>query len=174
VHELAHQWFGDYLTVARWRDIWLNEGFATYAEWLWSEYDGRETAQEIFDFYANNIPADDPFWTNIIGHPESEDLLFDISVYYRGAMTLHALRNAVGDEPFFRLLRVWVREQGGGHVTIEEFIATAERVTQMQLDDLFETWLFTPSKPEGIETAPAAAALRATPGRDLPARVLKR
>jgi Peptidase family M1 domain/Peptidase M1 N-terminal domain len=174
VHELAHQWFGDYLTVARWRHIWLNEGFATYAEWLWSEFEGRDTAQEIFDFYANNIPAGNPFWTNIIGHPESADLLFDISVYWRGAMALHALRNAVGDERFFRLLRVWVREQGGGHVTIEEFIATAERVTRMQLDDLFETWLFTPSKPEGIETAPSATALQAAPGRDLPARMPKR
>ena len=67
-----------------------------------------------------------------------------------------------------------MREQGGGHVTIEEFIATAERVTRMQLDDLFETWLFTPTKPEGIETAASAAALRATPGWDLPARTLKR
>jgi hypothetical protein len=89
-------------------------------------------------------------------------------IYFRGAMAIHALRNAVGDDRFFRLLRVSVREQGGGHVTIQEFIATAERVTRMQLDDLFETWLFTPSKPEGIETAPSAAALRAAPGWDLP------
>ena len=173
VHELAHQWFGDYLTIARWREIWLNEGFATYAEWLWSEHEGRGTAQEIFDFYANLIPAEDPFWSVVIGHPQSEDLLFDISVYYRGAMTLHALRTEVGDELFFRLLRTWVREQAGGHVTIDEFMRTAERVTRTQLDDLFETWLFTPSKPEGIETQ--AAALRAAPslGR-LPSRTLKR
>jgi aminopeptidase N len=89
-------------------------------------------------------------------------------------MALHALRTEVGDERFFRLLRVWVREQGGGHVTIEEFIATAERVTRMQLDDLFQTWLFTPSKPEGIETAAAASTLRAAPGGDLPGRMRKR
>ena len=90
-------------------------------------------------------------------------------------MALHALRTEVGDERFFRLLRVWVREQGGGHVTIPEFIATAERVTRMQLDDLFQTWLFTPSKPEGIEAPPAAAALRAAPaGGELLSRLLKR
>ena len=162
VHELAHQWVGDHLTIARWRDIWLNEGFATYTEWLWSEMEGRDSAQEIFDFYANLIPADDPFWTTVIGHPQEEGLLFDIAIYYRGAMALQALRNEVGDDLFFRLLRVWAREQGGGHVTIEEFIATAERVTGRQLDDLFETWLFTPAKPAGIETAPAPAGAAAS------------
>jgi hypothetical protein len=156
VHELAHQWTGDLVAVARWQDIWLNEGFATYAEWLWSESEGRETAQEIFDFYASVIPAEDPFWSVIIGHPQSEDLLFDISVYYRGAMALQALRNEIGDDAFFRLLRVWVREQRGGNATIEEFIATAERVSRMQLDELFEVWLYTPEKPAGIE-APLAA-----------------
>ena len=57
VHELAHQWVGDYVAVAAWQHIWLNEGFATYAEWLWSEDQGRITAQEFFDFYTS-IPAD--------------------------------------------------------------------------------------------------------------------
>jgi hypothetical protein len=175
VHELAHQWVGDYVTIARWRDIWLNEGFASYTEWLWSEHEGRETAQEIFDSFANEIPADHPFWTVVIGHPQSEDLLFDGAVYVRGAMALHALRTAIGDETFFRLLRVWVREQGGGHATVEEFIATAERVSGMQLDELFQTWLYTPSKPAAIETAPAPAgsaamSLAAPAGSGLPSR----
>jgi hypothetical protein len=156
VHELAHQWAGDDVTIARWRDIWLNEGFATYAEWMWSEADGRDTAQDFFDNFANGIPADDPFWSVTIGHPQSEDLLFDISVYWRGGMTLHALRTQIGDQAFFRLLRTWFREQRGGHATIEEFVATAERVSHQQLDDLFDTWLFTPEKPAGIETASAA------------------
>jgi hypothetical protein len=156
VHELAHQWAGDDVTIARWRDIWLNEGFATYAEWMWSEADGRETAQEFFDDFANGIPADDPFWSVTIGHPQSADLLFDISVYWRGGMTLHALRTEIGDAAFFRLMRTWFREQRGGWATIEEFIATAERVSGQQLDDLFETWLFTPEKPAGIETVSAA------------------
>ena len=69
VHELAHQWFGDSLAVARWQHIWLNEGFATYAEWLWSEDQGLGTAQEIFDFLYEAIPPDDPFWQIVVGDP---------------------------------------------------------------------------------------------------------
>ena len=96
VHELAHQWFGDDVALHRWQDIWLNEGFATYAEWLWEEHEGRATPQEIFQATYDAIPADDPFWSVVIGDP-GVDLLFDGAVYVRGAMTLQALRNEVGD-----------------------------------------------------------------------------
>jgi hypothetical protein len=74
VHELAHQWFGDSVSVHYWADIWLNEGFASYAEWLWSEHEGLGTAQEIFDGNYDAIPADDPFWTLVIGDPGPDDL----------------------------------------------------------------------------------------------------
>ena len=72
VHELAHQWTGDSLALAAWQHIWLNEGFATYAEWLWSEREGLGTAQEIFDNFATFIPAGDPFWALTIGDPGPE------------------------------------------------------------------------------------------------------
>lgn len=99
--------------------------------------------------------------------------MFDNAVYTRGAMAPHALRQAVGDRTFFRILRVWVCEQGGGHVTVEEFIATAERVSRMQLD-LFETWLFTPSKPVGIEPARSPAVSAAALSRAAAAGVASR
>ena len=92
VHELAHQWYGDSVSVHFWQDIWLNEGFATYAEWLWSEHEGTDTPQQIFDATLAGIPADDPFWQLVIGDP-GPDHLFDQPIYVRGAMTLQALRN---------------------------------------------------------------------------------
>ena len=146
VHELAHQWFGDSVALAEWKHIWLNEGFATYAEWLWSEDQGLGKAQETFDQYYYSIPAEDPFWSVVIGDPGPE-LLFDIAVYDRGAMAVHALRQEVGDEDFFRILRAWTRLKAGRNATIPQFIRLAERVSDEQLDDLFQTWLFTGSKP---------------------------
>jgi hypothetical protein len=150
VHELAHQWFGDSLALAAYQHTWLNEGFASYAEWLWDEHEGVETPQ---DFFAA-IPADDPFWSLTIGDP-GPDQLFDPPVYFRGAMTLQALRTEIGDEDFFRLLRRWARSRAGGNVTTDEFIALAERISGEDLGAFFQTWLFTPEKPAGIEPAGA-------------------
>jgi aminopeptidase N len=147
VHELAHQWVGNDLALAAWPHIWLNEGFATYTEWLWSEREGRGTAQEVFDVLAS-IPAEAPFWSVTIGDP-GPDLLFDGAVYGRGAMTLHALRREIGDTAFFRLLREWTRAHAGGNVTTPEFVALAERVSGRALDAFFDAWLFTPAKPAG-------------------------
>lgn len=160
VHELAHQWFGDSLTVAQWQHIWLNEGFATYAEWLWSEYEGLGTAQENFDFWYGLIPAEDPLWDVTIGDPGPE-LMFDFAVYVRGGMTLHQLRLAVGDEDFFQILREWARTQAGDTVTTDDFIALAEAISGQELDELFDTWLFTPGKPDIAGSS--VSALRAAP-----------
>jgi hypothetical protein len=159
VHELAHQWYGDSLTVARWQHVWLNEGFASYAEWLWSEREGLGTAQEIFDFLYAAIPANSPLWTITIGDPGPADL-FNFAVYFRGAMTLQQLRVAVGDETFFRILRRWSATKAGSAVSTHEFITLAEQISGRQLDALFATWLFAASKPD---PANGSAQLRADP-----------
>jgi aminopeptidase N len=156
VHELAHQWVGDSLALAAWQHIWLNEGFAQYAEWLWSEHEGLATAQELFDEIAA-IPARSSFWRLVVGDP-GPDGIFDAPVYYRGAMTLQALRNEVGDRAFFRILRRWAVSREGGNVTTDEFIALAEAISGRQLDDLFQTWLFTPEKPPELDAAAGEAA----------------
>jgi hypothetical protein len=165
VHELAHQWTGDYLAVAAWQHIWLNEGFASYTEWLWSEHEGDATAQEIFAG-VTSIPADDDFWSLTIGDPGPEHL-FESPIYDRGAATLHALRLKIGDEAFFRLLRRWIRQNAGGNVTTAQIIALAERVSGQDLGAFFDEWLFTGERPASL-TAPttaarAAASVRRTP-----------
>ena len=154
VHELAHQWVGDDVALAAWPHIWLNEGFATYSEWLWAEDQQRATAQDYFDFYAS-LPADDPFWRLKIGDPGPDDL-FAGAVYDRGAMTLHALRLKLGDREFFRLLKRWVNQQEGANATISEFIALAEKLSKQNLRAFFDEWLFTAAKPASLAAVAAA------------------
>ena len=161
VHELAHQWFGDDVALAKWQDIWLNEGFATYAEWLWEEHEGNATPQEIFQATYDSIPAGDAFWQTVIGDP-GVDLLFDNAVYVRGAMTLQALRNRVGDDAFWKIVRGWASRKSGGNGTTDEFIALAERLSGQQLDDLFETWLFTAGRPPFSTPAGQAGVARSS------------
>jgi len=147
-HELAHQWVGDLVSVATWQHTWLNEGFATYAEWLWGQHRGRETAQQRFNQNAAR-DARSAFWDVAIGNP-GKDNAFSGAIYDRGAMTLHALRQTIGDDAFFRLLKEWIRAHAGGNVTIAEFTALAEQISGRDLDGFFNTWLYTKSKPPGI------------------------
>ncbi|MDQ0371385.1 M1 family metallopeptidase [Catenuloplanes indicus] len=163
VHELAHQWYGDSLALGRWQDIWLNEGFASYAEWLWAEREGQGTPQEFFEQTYASIPAESGFWTVKIGDP-GPVRLFDGAVYTRGAMTLQVLRNRVGDAAFFRILKGWAQSRAGDNVTTPQFIAFAERVSGQQLDDLFQEWLFTDTKPTITTAAPDARAAAGLPG----------
>lgn len=155
VHELAHQWYGNHVALHGWRHIWLNEGFATYAEWLWSQYRGRASAQQLFNAYYG-IPASSGLWDVVIGDPGPEDL-FAGAVYYRGAMTLHALRLEVGEADFFEILRRWAYPRVRVPATTANFIALAERVSGRSLDALFDDWLFTRGKPALTEALAEAA-----------------
>ncbi|ANP52735.1 aminopeptidase N [Streptomyces griseochromogenes] len=147
VHESAHQWFGDSVSLTSWKDIWLNEGFATYAEWLYSEQHGGDSAQKTFDgLYAR--PADTDLWAYPPGDPGSGKNLFGAPVYDRGAMALHELRKAVGDPDFFRILRAWAAAHRAGHGTTAQFVRIAERQSGKDLDGLFHTWLYAEGKPK--------------------------
>ncbi|MGH8837351.1 MAG: M1 family metallopeptidase [Actinomycetes bacterium] len=147
VHEIAHQWFGDSVSVSRWRDIVINEGFATYAEWLWMEEAGYATADQAFDFFYRGLPADNRFWSLRVADP-GPDELFNVAVYWRGAMTLHQLREEVGDAAFFDILRRWAAVKAGGNGTLDEFVELAEQVSGQQPDKLFRDWLRTTGKPD--------------------------
>ncbi|WAL65228.1 M1 family metallopeptidase [Amycolatopsis cynarae] len=145
-HENAHQWFGDAVSLGRWSDIWLNEGFASYAEYLWAEHEGEGTPAELAQYVYDSYPADNAFWQVLPGDPGAAKQ-FDDAVYDRGAMALQALRTTVGDAAFFTILKTWVAEHKGGSARIEQFIALAERVSGRSLHELFTTWLFTKGKP---------------------------
>ncbi|MGW2486706.1 M1 family metallopeptidase [Streptomyces sp. NPDC001606] len=146
VHELAHQWFGDSVSVARWQDIWLNEGFATYAQWLWAEHKGTRSAHDSFRAAYDSRPADAAFWQIEVADPQ-RDTMFSSAVYQRGAMTLQMLRERIGDTAFFRLLPAWTKLHRYGNADTADFIRLAERVSGQQLGDLFDTWLFSTGKP---------------------------
>ncbi|MER6459052.1 M1 family metallopeptidase [Streptomyces sp. NPDC048409] len=146
VHELAHQWFGDSVSVAQWKDIWLNEGFATYAQWLWAEHQGTRSAHDSFLAGYDSRPADNAFWQTVVADPQ-RDTMFASAVYQRGAMTLQMLRERIGDTAFFKLLPAWTKLHRYGNADTADFIRLAEKISGQQLDDLFRTWLFTPGKP---------------------------
>ncbi|MEU9978959.1 M1 family metallopeptidase [Streptomyces sp. NPDC051014] len=146
VHELAHQWFGDSVSVAQWKDIWLNEGFATYAQWLWAEHQGTRSAHDSFLAGYDSRPADNAFWQTVVADPQ-RDTMFASAVYQRGAMTLQMLRERIGDTAFFKLLPAWTKLHRYGNADTADFIRLAEKISGRQLDDLFRTWLFTPGKP---------------------------
>ncbi|MFI7387115.1 M1 family metallopeptidase [Streptomyces sp. NPDC049813] len=146
VHELAHQWFGDSVSVDRWKDIWLNEGFATYAQWLWTEHKGGASAHDSFLAGYDSRPGTSAFWQTVVGDPQ-RDTMFASAVYQRGAMTLQVLRERIGDRAFFRLLPAWTRLHRHANADTSDFVALAERISGQRLDDLFDTWLFTAGKP---------------------------
>ncbi|MCU1496089.1 MAG: peptidase rane alanine aminopeptidase [Acidimicrobiales bacterium] len=138
-HELAHQWYGDAVTPARWEDLWLSESFATYADWLYQAHRGAN-----IDALAGADARS--FHVSVTDLRSAE--LFDEVIYDGGARALHALRRTIGDRSFFAVLRRWFAEHEGANATTEEFETLASEVAGRDLSAFFTRWLTSPDQPE--------------------------
>jgi aminopeptidase N len=142
-HELAHQWFGDAVSPARWTDVWLNESFATYGEWMWFEHIGRQSVENSAGF---GLMGREPRST---AYPSAAEM-FAFNSYSGGAVILHALRKTIGDDLFFTLLRRWVADNNGASRTTEDFVALSNEVAGQDLTEFFATWLYADKLPESF------------------------
>jgi aminopeptidase N len=147
VHETAHQWFGDSVGLRSWPAIWLNEGFATWAEWYYAEHHDGPSALRTFRGYYRVPAAKDALWDPPPGNPGEPKYLFAPSTYLRGAMALEALRIKVGTPAMLKTLRRWATAHRYGSADIQQFIALAEEVSGQPLGPLFQRWLYKPGKP---------------------------
>jgi len=140
-HELAHQWWGDWVTLGTWADIWLNEGFATYSEAIY--YGWRDGEQAYHDYMKNYIM--DYFLSVEDYYPwpiYDPDYLFTPVTYEKAASVLHMLRHVVGDSTFFEILRTYGQEYAYESAITADFINVAEGVSGMDLSWFFDEWLY--------------------------------
>ncbi len=152
VHELGHQWFGDKLTCASWKDIWLNEGFATYSEALyaqWAGFDEFAPGMDAYHAYMDGIFYKDD-GTVIIADTTDFSKIFSRIVYHKGAWILHMLRHVMGDDAFFTSLQTYLNDKRWtyGSVRTQDFIETCENVSGLDLQDFFNQWLNYPFYPK--------------------------
>ncbi|MCI3931484.1 M1 family metallopeptidase [Streptomyces sp. AN091965] len=158
VHELAHQWFGDSVTPKSWQDMWLNEGFATFAEWLYEEDNGGDTVEETVDAFY-----EDEYWDTKEDHeslwefppakqPDAASISDD-PVYYRGAMVIQKIRETVGDETFYEIVKGWTKKYRHANADTEDFTTYVEKhagddEARGELKRVWSDWLYGDGKPD--------------------------
>ncbi len=135
VHELAHSWFGDAVGPKTWKDIWLNEGFATYCEALYDEHNYGEKAlrSSMLSKYQDDFRG-------TLYNPGSN--LFNSTVYDKGAWVLHMLRHDVGDSIFFKILRTYYNQYKYKNASTKDFKNVCEKISDKNLDKFFEQWVY--------------------------------
>lgn len=136
-HELAHQWFGNSVSLENWQDIWLKEGAARYAEWLWEE---EQKGAEALDKRVRGVYQLQSWSSHMLSDPPIENLYSD-AIYDRGALTFHALRMRVGDDVFFEILQTYLETYCYGNASTSDFIQVAQNISGQELSEFFEGWL---------------------------------
>ncbi|MFF8944504.1 M1 family metallopeptidase [Streptomyces sp. NPDC014864] len=153
VHELVHQWYGDSVTPRTWQDMWLNEGFATYAEWLYAEDHGGDSAQRTFDSVYRGDHYDDEADTKAVwafppAKPSDAAHISDSPVYIRGAMVLQKIRQKVGDETFYDIVQGWAAAHRHGTADTAQFTAYVEKkAPDDDFSGIWKNWLYGEGKP---------------------------
>ena len=146
VHEVAHHWWGNHVTCADWRDIWLNEGFASYSEVLWAE---ELAGAEGRAAYLRDQRETYLYWQAFEGVSPLYDppFLFGGAVYQKGSIVLHQLRLVMGDAVFFEALRAWGVAYGGDVATSADLQAHVEAAHGAPLDWFFDDWVYGRGEP---------------------------
>lgn len=137
VHELAHMWFGNWVSLDSWSEMWRNEGFATYFQLMWENRHDPEELELQMAAVGSVVEGNDKHYP--LNQPPPE-YLFELNVYFEGALAAHALHREIGDEAFFSGLRTYFQSYGGSTASDAQFKAVMEAAAGRSLDELFAQW----------------------------------
>ena len=145
-HELAHQWWGDMVTLGTWNDIWLNESFATYSEAMELQHLSQSAFESEMQFYEDQFFLEDIQKRYAIYGPPP-DYIFGLAEYYKGAWVLNMLRNIEGDSTFFAIFKTYRSEFQFGNAVTADFENVVNQVTHSDMNWFFNEWIFQPGYP---------------------------